>query len=51
MKAIEEQWTEELGKNMERGLMSENSKEAYSILQVLTKTQQHKSAAIEDVQQ
>ena len=34
--------------NMEKGTMSGNSKEANNTLQDLTKTQQHKSAVIED---
>ena len=35
-------------KNIEKGMTSGNSKEAYSTLKALTKTQQHKSAIIED---
>ena len=34
--------------NMEKGTMSGNNKEANNTLQDLTKTQQHKSAVIED---
>ena len=34
--------------NIEKGMMSGNSKEAYNTLKALTKTQQHKLAAIED---
>ena len=47
MKAAKEEWTEEQSKNIEKG-MSENSKEAYNTLKVLTKTQQHKSAVFKD---
>ena len=35
-------------KNIEKGMMSGNSKEAHNTLKALTKTQQHKSAVIED---
>ena len=48
MKAAKEEWTEEQRKNIEKGMMSGNSKEAYNTLKALTKTQQHKSAVIED---
>ena len=48
MKAAKDEWTEEQCKNIEKGIMSRNSKEAYNTLKVLTKAQQHKSAAIED---
>ena len=40
MKAAKEDWTEEQCKNIETGVMSEHSKEAYNTLKVLTKTQQ-----------
>ena len=46
MKAAKEEWTEEQRKNIEKGMMSGNSKEAYNTLKALTKTQQHKSAVI-----
>ena len=46
--AAKEEWIEEQCKNMEKGMMSGNSKEAYNILKALTKAQQHKSAVIED---
>ena len=50
MKAAKEEWTEEQCKNIEEGMMSGNNKEAYNTytLKALTKTQQHKSAVIED---
>ena len=48
MKTAKEEWTEEQRKNIEKGMMSGNSKEAYNTLKALTKTQQHKSAVIED---
>ena len=48
MKAAKEQWTEEQVKNIENGMMPGNSKEAYNTLKALTKTQQDKSAVIED---
>ena len=48
MTAAKEEWPEEQGKNTEKGMMSRNSKEAYNTLKALTKTQQHKSAVIED---
>ena len=48
MKATQEEWTEEKFKNMEKGMLSGNSKKAYNTLKTLTKTQQHKSSVIED---
>ena len=48
MKAAKEAWTEGQCKNREKGMMSENSKEAYNTINDLTKTQQHKSAVIGD---
>ena len=48
MKAAKEEWIEEQCKNIEKAMMLENSKEAYNTLEALTKTQQHKSAVIED---
>ena len=48
IKAANEEWIEEQCKNTEKGVMSVNSEEAYNILKALTKTQQHKSAVIED---
>ena len=48
MKAVKKEWTEEQCKNIEKGMMSRNSKEAYKALKALTKTQQRKSAVIED---
>ena len=48
MKTAKEEWTEEQRKNIEKGMMSGNSKEAYNTLKALTKIQQHKSAVIED---
>ena len=47
-KAAKEEWTEEHRKSIEKGMMSGSSKEAYNTLKTLTKTQQHKSADIED---
>ena len=41
MQAAREECTEEQCKNIKKGMMSENTKEAYD-------TQQHKSAVIED---
>ena len=38
MRAAKEEWTEEQCKNVEKEMMSENSKEAYSTLNALTKT-------------
>ena len=40
-------WIEEQYTNIDKGVMSGNRKEAYNTLKALTKTQQHKSAAIE----
>ena len=48
MKAAKEDWTEEQSNNIEKGVMSEHSKEAYNTLKVLTTTLQHQSAVIED---
>ena len=48
MKAVMEKWTDEQRKNTEKRIMSGNSEEAYNTLKALTKTQQHKSAVIED---
>ena len=48
MKARKKERTEEHCKNIQKGMVSRNSKEAYNTLKVLTKAQQHKSAAIED---
>ena len=48
MEAAKEEWTEVQCKNIEKRMTSENSKEAYNTLKTLTKTQQHKSAVIED---
>ena len=47
-KATKEEWIEEQCKNVEMGMMSGNSKEAYNTLKALTKTQQRKSAVFED---
>ena len=49
IKAAKEQWSEEQCKNIEKGMTSGNSKGAYNTLKALTKTQQHKSAVIEDI--
>ena len=46
MKAAKEEWIEEQCKNIKKGMMSGNSKEAYNTLKALTKTQQHKPAFI-----
>ena len=46
--AAKEEWTEERCKNIEKGMMSGNSKEANNTLKALTKTQQHQSAVIKD---
>ena len=51
MKAAKGEWTKEQRKNIEKGMMSGNSKEAYNTLKALTKTQQHKSTVIEDISQ
>ena len=48
MKVAVEEWIEKQYKNIENGVMSGNSKEAYIILKAFTKNQQHKSAVIED---
>ena len=48
MKAAKEEWIEKQCKNIEKGMMPGKRKEAYSTLRTLTKTQQHKSAVIED---
>ena len=48
MKATKEEWIEDQCKSTERGMISEDSIEAFDTLKVLTKTQQHKSAVIED---
>ena len=48
MNAAEEEWTEEQCENIEKGMMSGNSKEAYNTLKALSKTKRHKSEAIED---
>ena len=47
MKAVKTEWTEEY-KSIEKGMMSGNSKEACNALKAFTKTQQLKSAVIED---
>ena len=47
LSAAKNKWTEEQRKNREKE-MSGNSKEAYNTRKALTKTQQHKSAVIED---
>ena len=46
MKAAKEDCTEEQCKNTKKGMISGNSKEAYSTLRDLTETQQCKSAII-----
>ena len=46
MKAAKEEWIEEQCKNIEKGMMSGNSKEAYITPKALTKTSQLKSAVI-----
>ena len=46
--AAKEEWIEEQCKNIENGMMPENSKETYNILEALAKTQQHKPGIIED---
>ena len=48
MKSAKEEWIEEQCKNIEKRMMSGNGKKAYNTLKALTKTQQHKSAVIED---
>ena len=47
MKAAKKEWTEEQCKNIEKR-RSGNSKETHNTLKAFTKTQQHKSAVIED---
>ena len=39
MKAAKEEWTEEQCNNIEKGMLSRNSKETYNILEALNKTQ------------
>ena len=41
MKAAKEDWIEERCKNIEKGMMSGNSKEAYNIPKALIKIQQN----------
>ena len=48
MKAAKEEWMAEQCKNIEKGTMSGNSKEVYNTPEALAKTQEHKSAVIED---
>ena len=48
MKAAKGERIEKHCKNVEKRMMSGNSKEACNTLKALTKTQQHKSAVIED---
>ena len=48
MKAAKEEWIEEQCKKIEKGMVSRNSKKAHGTLKALTKTQQRKSAVIED---
>ena len=48
MQAAKEEWTEQQCKNTEKGIMSENGEKAYITYKPFTKTQQHKSAVIED---
>ena len=48
MKAAKEQWTEGQCENIEKGIVSGNSKEDYNILKALTKTQQHNLAVVDD---
>ena len=47
MKAAKEKGTEEQCKNIEKRMMSRNSKDAYNTLKAVTKTQQHKSSKTE----
>ena len=47
MKAAKKEWTEEQCKNIEKR-RSGNSKETHNTLKAFTKTQQRKSAVIED---
>ena len=44
MNAARNKWIEEQCKIIEKGMMSENSKEAYNTLEALMKTQQHVSS-------
>ena len=46
MKAAKEEWIEDQGKNIEKGMTAGNSEEAYNTLKALTKTQQRRSAVI-----
>ena len=48
MKAAKEEWIKGQCKNIEVGLMSGSSKEAYNTFKALTKTQQRKSTDIDD---
>ena len=48
MKAAKEEWSGQQCKNIEKGMMSGNSKEAYNTFKALTKTQQRKSTDIDD---
>ena len=48
VKAAKEGWVKEQCKNIEKGMMTGNSKEACNTLKALTKTRQHMSAVIED---
>ena len=48
MKAAKEEWIQEQYKNIEKEMMKQNRKEANNTLTALTKTQQHKSAVIEN---
>ena len=47
-KAAKEEWIEEQCKNIEKEMMSGNNRGAHNTLKALTKSQQLKSAAIED---
>ena len=48
MKAAKEEWIEDQCKIIEKGMVSGNSKKAYTTLKAITNIQQHKSAVIED---
>ena len=48
MKATNEEPTQEQRKNMEKGMLSGNSKDTHNTLKALNKTQHHKSAVFED---
>ena len=48
MKSAKEEWIEEQCKNIEKRMMSGNSKKAFNTLKALTKTQHHKAAITED---